>query len=148
MQNNIKMISDVEINQCLSKLNEVFRSYLPNVEEEEIAKIINLVRCGINVSLKQTSICDVDLRWFLGALTIEQYSKYNLTEEQIEEIKNVVASSTILTKIGSFANEQKEKIGTIVPQVALTIARHKIELRDADNNYLYSSDNSLKGKNK
>ena len=41
MQNNIKIITDVEINECLLKLSEVLKLYLPSVKEEEISVSIN-----------------------------------------------------------------------------------------------------------
>ena len=148
MQNNIKFITDVEINECLLKLREVLKLYLPSVKEEEISQIIELVRCGIKTSLKQSPAHSTDLRFFLGSLASGQYAKYKLSDDEIKQIDGIVASSDLLTKIGVFAkNGRIENIDLFVPPVKLTIQSNRITLRDYAGEYLYSSDGSQKGKN-
>lgn len=148
MQNNIKIITDVEINECLLKLSEVLKLYLPSVKEEEISQIIELVRCGIKTSLKQSPAYSTDLRFFLGSLASGQYAKYKLSDDEIKQIDGIVASSDLLTKIGGFAkNRQNENIDLFVPPVELTMQFNRITLRDDAGEYLYSSDGSQKGKN-
>lgn len=149
MHDNKKIIKDVEINDCLLKLNEVLKLYLPSINEAEINKVIDLVRCGISVSLKQSSLYDVDFRYFIGSLASDKYGKYNLPQDLIKQINSIVASSDLITKIGDFAKKnQKENIDLFIPPVSLTIATYKLELRDDNNEYLYSSDKSQKGMNK
>ena len=38
MQSNYKLLTDNEINECLLKLSEVLKLYLPSVKEEEISE--------------------------------------------------------------------------------------------------------------
>ncbi|MBQ9318547.1 MAG: hypothetical protein IJR82_02830 [Bacilli bacterium] len=148
MQSNYKLLTDNEINECLLKLSEVLKLYLPSVKEEEISQIIELVRCGIRASLKQSAAHSTDLRFFIGSLASGQYAKYKLSDDEIKQIDGIVASSDLLTKIGEFAkNRQNENIDLFVPPVELTMQFNRITLRDDAGEYLYSSDGSQKGKN-
>jgi len=148
MQNNYKLLTDNQINECLLKLSEVLKLYLPSVKEEEISQIIELVRCGIRASLKQSAAHSTDLRFFIGSLASGQYAKYKLSDDEIKQIAGIVASSDLLTKIGEFAkNRQNENIDLFVPPVELTMQFNRITLRDDAGEYLYSSDGSQKGKN-
>ena len=146
MESNNKYYNEKELEELLLNLSDTLKlywKYEPYLTEG-IADVVKLTREGIITNLIQFSQSDCEFSAFINDLITDKYSKFKLTEEQINKIKTIVDSSELLSTLRTSADSNK--IDKIFPKISIHIARNNLSLRENVRN-LEELAEKLKNKN-